>query len=356
MTNELNIGLIRQLLDGGAPELPDARAVHAWRVLRWETDVPLAEEQTVPLTVAITEILARLGPCAVSFSEDRDAATILLAHTAFPAPVHRATALWLCERMLAEKALTELELEGTLRIGAEFDDPMTWKAHAAPLQDVSEWWSQHSTMDGPTAHKHRAALQTLVKRRQYQSMAGYAARALHTEAEPGQAACVFVVLALEAIWRQLPELSVASLTEQLSLDEITRRPREALLAWLTHLVPMLRACPTTSDAPIERVLTAIRTDCSLPYTQANLSRSLGLTPAYFCRLFRETTGQHFSAFLTQTRMAQACQLLAEGKLSLQEISDRCGYPNKSYFCQVFKKYAGMTPGEYEQQCLVARKE
>ena len=30
-------------------------------------------------------------------------------------------------------------------------------------------------------------------------------------------------------------------------------------------------------------------------------------------------------------------------------SQACGYPNKSYFCQVFKKYTGMTPGEFEQQ-------
>lgn len=33
--------------------------------------------------------------------------------------------------------------------------------------------------------------------------------------------------------------------------------------------------------------------------------------------------------------------------TLGEISTACGYPNKSYFCQVFKKYTGMTPGEYQ---------
>ena len=113
--------------------------------------------------------------------------------------------------------------------------------------------------------------------------------------------------------------------------------------------PVLRSCPSTvNSAPIERVIESIRADCSLPYSQANLSKSLGLTPAYFCRLFHEKTGQHFSTFLTRTRMEKAQYLLSDGQnLSLAEVSSACGYPNKSYFCQVFKKYTGMTPGEFE---------
>ena len=79
-----------------------------------------------------------------------------------------------------------------------------------------------------------------------------------------------------------------------------------------------------------------------------MSRSLGLTPAYFCRLFHEKTGQPFSTFLTRTRMEQAQMMLSSKEpQTLGEISATCGYPNKSYFCQVFKKYTGMTPGEYQ---------
>ena len=49
-------------------------------------------------------------------------------------------------------------------------------------------------------------------------------------------------------------------------------------------------------------------------------------------------------------MEKAQELLAESSgRTLADISASCGYPNKSYFCQVFKKYTGITPGEYEQQ-------
>ena len=40
--------------------------------------------------------------------------------------------------------------------------------------------------------------------------------------------------------------------------------------------------------------------------------------------------------------------LENGEMKLEETAHRCGYPHKSYFCQVFKKYTGMSPGEYHQ--------
>ena len=49
-------------------------------------------------------------------------------------------------------------------------------------------------------------------------------------------------------------------------------------------------------------------------------------------------------------MEKAQQLLSQHEVKpIQEISQACGYPNKSYFCQVFKKYTGLTPSEYEQR-------
>lgn len=180
-------------------------------------------------------------------------------------------------------------------------------------------------------------------------LGGYVSRALREDQNLSVTCFAFVPLVIEAIWSQHAELSLRTLTEGLNLNEMTRRPRQALLAWLNALQPSLRACPQPGNAkPIEKVIDSIRADCSLPYSQANLSRSLGLTPAYFCRLFHEKTGQHFSTFLTRTRMEKAQMMLSSKEpQTLGEISTACGYPNKSYFCQVFKKYTGMTPGEYQ---------
>lgn len=330
-------------------ELADEPGVHAWRLIRWEADVPLTDDQREALLEGVAAAMAPAGAAAACFAADGDVMTIMLALTRFPARVHRETVLWLCAHALMDHASVNLEQDGTMFIGEEFANPAQWGDYLAPMREISDWWRRVSPIDGASAHVHRKNLQTSIKRRQYAVLGGYVSRALRNETELSRVCFGFIPLVIEAIWSQHGELSLPKLTEGLNLSDMTRRPREALLAWLTSLQPVLRACPAAiNSAPIDRVIESIRADCSLPYSQANLSRSLGLTPAYFCRLFHEKTGQHFSTFLTRTRMEKAQYLLSDSRsMPLAEVSAACGYPNKSYFCQVFKKYTGMTPGEFE---------
>lgn len=340
--------LMRGDATDGAP-WPEGEPIYAWRLIRWESDIPLTDEQHDALLQSVAQCMRPLCISAECFSQSGDELTVILCATRYPARVHRDTVLWLCAHELIEQAAITLETEGTMYIGEEFAQAADWQNHLAPMQEISDWWASVSPLDGAAAHRHRTSLQTSIKRRQYTVLGGYVSRALRDEAEPGPVCFAFVPLIIEAVWSQHAELSLRKLTEGLNLHEMTRRPKEALMAWLSSLPPLLRACPIPAgSAPIERVIASIRADCSLPYSQANLSRSLGLTPAYFCRLFREKTGQHFSSFLTRTRMERAQELLTQsGTQALADVAASCGYPNKSYFCQVFKKYTGMTPGEYE---------
>lgn len=340
------------LLAGETPAPPaDVGEAHAWRLVRWEADMPLTDQQRAALVGAVSTAMQPAGLAAARFDEDGDAMTILLALTNFPAKALREMVLWLCCHALTEQASVAMEQEGTMTIGEEFDDPFLWREHLLPAPEISDWWTAVSPMSGSQAHAHRTHLQTMIKRRQYTALGGYVTRALRGAQEPGRMCFAFVPLVIEAIWSQHAELSLRRLTEEMNLNDMARRPKDALMAWLNSLQPRLRQSPAPMNAaPIERVIAGIQADCSLPYSQQNLSRSLGLTPAYFCRLFHEKTGQHFSSFLTRTRMEKAQELLSDGQPhTLAEISESCGYPNKSYFCQVFKKYTGMTPGEFEQQ-------
>ena len=324
---------------------------YARRILCWEADIPLQDDQRPALLTSAQEAMRPIGPAELSFDEQGDTLTLRLSHTRFPAAIQRALALWLCAQSLIETASVALAQTGTMLIGEEFSPEEDWQAHSASLREISDWWGSVSPMPGQQARRHRTQLQTIIKRRQYNALGGYVSRELRTAEEPGLVCYAFVPLIIEAIWSQHADLSLHTLCEGLSLNDMTRRPREALLAWLNVLPGLLRQSPSAATAaPIDRVIAGIRADCSLPYSQQNLSRSLGLTPAYFCRLFAEKTGQHFSTFLTNTRMEKAQALLSDGQAhTLAEVSLACGYVNKSYFCQVFKKYTGLTPGEFEQR-------
>jgi two-component system response regulator YesN len=82
-------------------------------------------------------------------------------------------------------------------------------------------------------------------------------------------------------------------------------------------------------------------DVSLQETAAHV----GLHPAYLSVLFKETTGETFIQYLTRNRVELAKSLLREG-MKISEVSDRVGYMNPRHFGEVFKRYTGVTPGQY----------
>jgi two-component system response regulator YesN len=76
-----------------------------------------------------------------------------------------------------------------------------------------------------------------------------------------------------------------------------------------------------------------------------------LSPYYVSKLFKEEFGISYIDFLTNCRTAKAKELMAEGKLSLKEITYKIGYRDPNYFSRVFKKACGVSPTTYKKQLV-----
>ena len=79
-----------------------------------------------------------------------------------------------------------------------------------------------------------------------------------------------------------------------------------------------------------------------------LADMVGLSPAYFGKIFTAYTTYSFNDYLTNTRMKKAASLLIETKLPISQISESIGILNTNYFYSVFKKKFGMTPLAYRR--------
>ena len=81
-----------------------------------------------------------------------------------------------------------------------------------------------------------------------------------------------------------------------------------------------------------------------------LSQS-GYSEDYIRSCFKKITGKTPSEFLTDIRIKHACFLIDiyKNKISLSEISERCGYLDYIYFSKRFKSVMGMSPREYRNQ-------
>lgn len=77
-----------------------------------------------------------------------------------------------------------------------------------------------------------------------------------------------------------------------------------------------------------------------------LAMLVNLNPAYLSILFRNEVGVTYVKYLTDLRIKKAKELLEEG-MKVTEVSEKVGYYNYRYFCEIFKKHQGITPNEYK---------
>ncbi len=81
----------------------------------------------------------------------------------------------------------------------------------------------------------------------------------------------------------------------------------------------------------------------------SLSRKFFINKFYLTRLFKEQYGITINKYQTQVRITNAKKLLRFTDLSIEQISDKCGYNDANFFIRVFKNAEGMTPGEFRNK-------
>lgn len=85
-------------------------------------------------------------------------------------------------------------------------------------------------------------------------------------------------------------------------------------------------------------------DCELSVEK--VCEHLHISPTYFSTLFKRETGESFTSYVTDIRMACAERLLTETDEKTYLIAERSGYADPNYFSYVFKKRFGVTPSKF----------
>lgn len=79
---------------------------------------------------------------------------------------------------------------------------------------------------------------------------------------------------------------------------------------------------------------------------AQVAEFVQLSPSYFSTLFRQVTGNSFREHLSYIRVEESKRLLLSTDYSLADIALSVGFPDQSYYCKVFKRIVGLTPGKF----------
>lgn len=70
---------------------------------------------------------------------------------------------------------------------------------------------------------------------------------------------------------------------------------------------------------------------------------------YLSHLFTKRMGKSVGRYILDKRVFTAKQLLSSTDLSVEQISQRCGFADSAYFCRLFKKETGKTPTQFRRK-------
>ncbi|MDR0509806.1 MAG: response regulator [Rikenellaceae bacterium] len=90
------------------------------------------------------------------------------------------------------------------------------------------------------------------------------------------------------------------------------------------------------------------------FSSDDFARELCISRSSLHLKMKSITGEAATQFIRKIRFNRACTLLAEGKLSVAEVSVVVGFGSPSYFATSFKKHVGCLPTEYQRNRGAAR--
>lgn len=91
----------------------------------------------------------------------------------------------------------------------------------------------------------------------------------------------------------------------------------------------------------------VRQHLSEPVSVDRMAAEFFLSRPYLSARFKQETGQTLTDFILSEKTEEAKRLLRYSDKSQSAISAFLGFSSQGHFAKVFKKYAGMTPGEYK---------
>jgi AraC family transcriptional regulator len=104
-----------------------------------------------------------------------------------------------------------------------------------------------------------------------------------------------------------------------------------------------------SGYTLRRVSNYIEDNLTKDLTLAEIADVAHMSPHYFSRAFRESTGIPPHRYVIDRRIEKAKKLLSDNHMPLVEVGLSVGFQNQSHFTTLFHKRTGVTPKVYRSR-------
>lgn len=163
---------------------------------------------------------------------------------------------------------------------------------------------------------------------------------------------------LPSAYRELFKSTIDTMLQEEKIDDdSTKAMMEALLRVFfinsdRHGIFHYENTEHTAEGSEEGILQAARyitEHYNTAITLPELARIASLSPSYFSRRFRETTGMGMKEYLSYVRLNHAASELLSTSHSVTEVAMNCGFSDSNYFKDAFRRQYGMSPRAYRNE-------
>lgn len=102
----------------------------------------------------------------------------------------------------------------------------------------------------------------------------------------------------------------------------------------------------TTDELVKEMIEYIKENYHEKFTMNDVVKHFGYSETHLSNKFKKHTELTFNDYLNRYRITIAIDLMKQGLVDFNVLSDRCGFSNTQYFDKVFTKYVTISLKEY----------
>ena len=103
------------------------------------------------------------------------------------------------------------------------------------------------------------------------------------------------------------------------------------------------------EQPFEGLINFLKDSLHRDIPVEEMADMMNLSRSHFTRLFSREMGMSPRMYLEDLRLKTAMGLLFKEQISVKETAALCGIYDVNYFCRLFKKRYGISPGKYQEK-------
>ncbi|MCM3748207.1 helix-turn-helix domain-containing protein [Paenibacillus pasadenensis] len=164
-------------------------------------------------------------------------------------------------------------------------------------------------------------------------------------------------LIIEDLLRNLGDMNVSAekifgrnhhLFRELAAKETVRSIHEWMCGVIGKVHEAGQQLQPKKNGYIDTVTAFMDQNYHLDLSVETISEQVNLHYAYLSRMFKQETGKTILEYLTIKRLEVSKGLLKDTEHTVNDIASGVGYNNVNSFIRFFKRYEGLTPGDYRK--------